>query len=133
MIQQNIRLREIGWNLRIYYNPCSNQSDIILEDLRSIGCRGQNYANAVILLESNAMNVGLIYSNKDKRETIIVIGKSSNVAEFINTLSHELNHFIEHVLETLDVNRGTEDEAYFTGELYETIYRDAVINVLPYL
>ena len=75
----------------------------------------------------------MTYTNKDDRETIIVIGCSSDVAEFINTLTHEMNHFIEHAMEALHIESGTEDEAYFTGELYELLCRDAVSSVLPLL
>ena len=85
------------------------------------------------LLNSGAWNIGLTYTNKDDRETIIVIGCSSDVAEFVNTLTHEINHFIEHVMEALHIESGTEDEAYFTGELFELLYRDAVSSVLPLL
>ena len=85
------------------------------------------------LIGSGAVNTGLTYSNKAERKTIIAIGISSDAAEFVNTLTHEINHFIEHVMEALHIESGTEDEAYFTGELFELLYRDAVLNVLPLL
>ena len=85
------------------------------------------------LLSSGAVNTGLIYSNKSERKSIIVVGHSSNVGEFINTLTHEINHFIEHVMEALHIQSGAEDEAYFTGELFELLFRDAVSSVLPLL
>ena len=134
MIQQNINIREIGWSLRIFYCPkTASQRSIVLKRLFDAGCTGKNYRRAMALLNSGAWNVGLTYTNKDDRETIIVIGCSSNVAEFVNTLTHEMNHFIEHVMEALNIKSGTEDEAYFTGELYELLYRDAVSSVLPLL
>lgn len=92
-----------------------------------------NFRRAMTLISSGAVNTGLIFSNKSERKTIIVVGLSSNVGEFINTLTHEINHFIEHVMEALHIQSGTEDEAYFTGELYELLCRDAVSSVLPLL
>ena len=85
------------------------------------------------LLDSGALNTGLTYSNKIERKTIIVVGCSPDIAEFVNTLTHEVNHFIEHVMEALHITPGTEDEAYFTGELFELLFRDAVSSVLPLL
>ena len=134
MIEQKLHIKEIGWNLRIFYCPkTSSQRSIVLKCLYNAGCTGKNYRRAMSLLNSGALNIGLTYTNKDERKTIIVIGCSSDVAEFVNTLTHEINHFIEHVMESLHIHSGTEDEAYFTGELFELLYRDAVSSVLPLL
>ena len=134
MIQQNVNIREIGWNLRIFYCPkTSSQRSIVLQCLYDAGCAGKNYRRAMTLLGSGAVNTGLIFSNKIERRSIIVVGSSSNVGEFINTLTHEINHFIEHVMEALHIQSGAEDEAYFTGELFELLFRDAVSSVLPLL
>ena len=134
MMEQNLHIKEIGWSLRIFYCPkTSSQRSIVLQCLYDAGCTGKNYRRAMALLNSGAWNIGLTYTNKDDMETIIVIGCSSDVAEFVNTLTHEINHFIEHVMEALHIESGTEDEAYFTGELYELLCRDAVSSVLPLL
>ena len=134
MIEQTLHIEEIGWNLRIFYCPkTTSQRSIVLQRLFDAGCTGKNYRRAMALLNSGALNTGLTYTNKDERETIIVVGCSSDIAEFVNTLTHEINHFIEHVMEALNIESGTEDEAYFTGELFELLYRDAVSSVLPLL
>ena len=134
MIQQNLHIEEIGWNLRIFYCPkTTSQRSVVLQCLYNAGCTGMNFRRAMTLLGSGAVNTGLIFSNKSERKTIIVVGLSSNVGEFINTLTHEINHFIDHVMEALHIKSGTEDEAYFTGELYELLYRDAVSSVLSLL
>ena len=134
MIQQNLHIEEIGWSLRIFYCPkTASQRSIVLQRLFDAGCTGKNYRRAMSLLNSGALNIGLTYTNKDERKTIIVIGCSSDIAEFVNTLTHEVNHFVEHVMEALHITPGTEDEAYFTGELFELLYRDAVSSVLPLL
>ena len=134
MIQQNLHIEEIGWSLRIFYCPkTASQRSVVLHCLYNAGCTGRNFRRAMTLISSGAVNTGLIFSNKSDRKTIIVVGLSSNVGEFINTLTHEINHFIEHVMETLHIQSGTEDEAYFTGELFELLFRDAVSSVLPLL
>ena len=134
MIQQNLHIEEIGWNLRIFYCPkTTSQRSVVLQCLYNAGCTGRNFRRAMTLLGSGAVNTGLIFSNKSERKTIIVVGRSYDIAEFVNTLTHEINHFIEHVMEALHIQSGTEDEAYFTGELYELLCRDAVSSVLPLL
>ena len=134
MIEQKLHIKEIGWNLRIFYCPkTTSQRSVVLQCLYNAGCTGMNFRRAMTLLGSGAVNTGLIFSNKSERNTIIVVGRSSDIAEFVNTLTHEINHFIEHVMEALHIQSETEDEAYFTGELFELLYRDAVSSVLPLL
>ena len=134
MMEQNLHIKEIGWSLRIFYCPkTASQRSIVLQRLFDAGCTGKNYRRAMALLNRGALNIGLTYTNKDERKTIIVVGCSSDIAEFVNTLTHEINHFIEHVMEALHIESGTEDEAYFAGELFELLYRDAVSSVLPLL
>ena len=134
MIEQKLHIKEIGWNLRIFYCPkTTSQRSVVLQCLYNAGCTGMNFRRAMTLLGSGAVNTGLIFSNKSERNTIIVVGRSSDIAEFVNTLTHEINHFIEHVMEALHIQSGTEDEAYFTGELFELLCRDAVSSVLPLL
>lgn len=134
MIEQKLHIKEIGWNLRIFYCPkTSSQRSIVLQCLYDAGCTGSNFRRAMTLLRRGAVNTGLIFSNKSDRKSIIVVGNSSNVGEFINTLTHEINHFIEHVMEALHIQSGTEYEAYFTGELFELLFRDAVSSVRPLL
>lgn len=134
MIEQKLHIKEIGWNLRIFYCPkTSSQRATVLKCLYNAGCTGINFRRAMNLIGSGAVNTGLTYSNKAERKTIIVIGISSDAAEFVNTMTHEVNHFIEHVMEALHIQSGAEDEAYFTGELFELLFRDAVLNVLPLL
>ena len=134
MIQQNLHIEEIGWNLRIFYCPkTTSQRSVVLQCLYNAGCTGRNFRRAMTLLGSGAVNTGLIFSNKSERNTIIVVGRSYDIAEFVNTLTHEINHFIEHVMEALHIQSGAEDEAYFTGELFELLFRDAVSSVLPLL
>ena len=99
MIQQNLHIEEIGWNLRIFYCPkTTSQRSVVLQCLYNAGCTGMNFRRAMTLLGSGAVNTGLIFSNKSERNTIIVVGRSSDIAEFVNTLTHEVNHFIEHVM-----------------------------------
>ena len=106
---------------------------IVLKRLFDAGCTGKNYRRAMALLNSGALNIGLTYTNKDDRETIIVIGYSSDVAEFVNTLTHEINHFIEHVMEDLHIQSLKKSVPLLSLKLFELLYRDAVSSVLPLL
>lgn len=134
MIVQNLNIKEIGWRLRIYYFPSTaNQIERILGELFEKGCRGKYFRSASNLLKSGAFNTGLTYTDKENRETVVVIGKVSDIPEFFNTLTHEINHFIEHVMDALEIEGSGEDEAYFTGELYELLFRNAINDILPCL
>lgn len=108
-------LKEFGWAITILMNcDCSCQLDI--EDhLISIGCSQEMLEEAKSTLQDNDINVGFTYSNYNMRRTVMVISRSSSLGQFMNTTSHEVYHFIQHLLKNSNIKE--EIAARITGEL----------------
>ena len=73
-------------------------------------------------MESCQINTGLTYSNNDLRETIMVIGMWSSPDEFVNSFSHELRHFTDHIAREFGLESGGEEVAYLTGSIHKELY-----------
>lgn len=56
------------------------------------------------MLEGEA-NKGITYSNVDNRKTVVVIGWTSSRSEYMNSLSHEMLHVVQHISEVFMINR----------------------------
>lgn len=65
----------------------------------------------------NEKNVGFTYSNKTERKSIVVIGRTSNGAQFLNTYSHELRHLVDDIADVDDMDIAGEPVAYLTGDI----------------
>lgn len=62
-------------------------------------------------------NTGFTFSNDDLKMSVVCISRSSSVEEFMNTLSHELDHVQETVCSHYGIELGTETAAYVQGDI----------------
>ena len=70
------------------------------------------------------MDTGFTYSNKDRRESVIVIGLHSSPPEFINSFEHELRHLVDDIAHTYGLEMAGEDVAYLTGDVNSELWED---------
>lgn len=54
----------------------------------------------------------------------MVIGLTSSPAEFLNSLQHELRHFVDDVAMTVNVDLSGEKVAYLTGDINLYLWDD---------
>lgn len=93
-----------------------------MDDLRSIGIEGKDEFDAYDNLSSGELDNGITYSNEEFRKSIIVVAKTSSGAEFFNCINHELDHLGEQIFPILGIEFGSEEAAYFKGNLALKIF-----------
>lgn len=64
-------------------------------------------------------NKGITYSNVDIRKTVVVIGWTTSKAEYMNSLSHEMLHVVQHISEQFLINMYGEEACYLLGRLVQ--------------
>lgn len=64
----------------------------------------------------DAEDTGFTYSNPDLRRSLVVIGRASSGAEFLNTFIHEVQHLTEDISRGLGLSMG-EGTAYLSGDI----------------
>ena len=87
--------------------------------LRDLGCSGIPLEDACNLVLEGEANKGITYSNVDIRKTMVVIGRASSKAEYMNSLSHEMLHVVQHISEVFMVNMYGEEACYLLGGLVQ--------------
>lgn len=130
MIIQKITMPPYQWTVRILYDTSCEDINTIIDELNNIKCPEQLINSALENLEKCHYNTGLTYSNFSFRQTVIVVGKTSSKKEFLNTLVHELYHFVSQFARVNNMSV-EEDRATLIGEIAMRTYniiRD-VINV----
>lgn len=68
-------------------------------------------------------NKGITYSNVDVRKSVVVIGWTTSKAEYMNSLSHEMLHVVQHISEQFLINMYGEDACYLLGGLVQACIR----------
>ena len=117
MKRQRIYLESYDWDISVYYDSVADDAPGIMRDLSDAGCDEENLRRSHRSLTDGGFNSGLTYSNARDRRSIMVIGRTSSLAQFLDTFSHELTHLCQHICQEYGINPWSEEIAYLAGEL----------------
>ena len=125
MIVQDIYLEDYNWHIRVYYAVDQYYISNILVDLIDIDCDIDAYFKIKRLMELHKKNIGFTYSNIEERHSIILIGITTDAAEFQSTFDHEKGHVVMHISRALGIDPYSEDYQYLAGEIGKQMFAKA--------
>lgn len=67
-------------------------------------------------------NTGYIFTDSEKRFSLIIISHATKYSELFNTVTHEINHLTAHICEYYGYPTDGEKSAYIQGEIGEGMY-----------
>jgi hypothetical protein len=115
MIAQYIQLGERGWNVLVYYGVHEEDFMEVEDALLQLGCSRNTVKKSLKVLTRE--NTGFTFSNSDYLMSIVCIGPSSDISQFVNTAIHEAKHVQSHICSYYDIPEDSEDAAYLIGYL----------------
>lgn len=115
MLYQNIHIDKYDWEVHAFYDTTDKDSEIIMDCLYDLGCRGDVLKRAFQNLSSGNMNTGLTFSKNNR--SCIVLGRTTDKANFANTLVHEIFHCAVHIADEYGINTRGEEIAYIAGDM----------------
>lgn len=68
------------------------------------------------IMESREYNRGFTYANPGLKRAVVVVGPTTSGEQFINTLSHEIDHLSDAVAEYYGIKKHREGTSYITGD-----------------
>ena len=108
--------------MRVFYAVTTYWVWQIIKELRRIGCVGEKLEMAYRNLSSGNLNTGLTYSNFERRETVMVIAKTSSPEQFQNSFDHETGHLCRHISQTFGIDPYGEEEQYLQGYIGQKMF-----------
>lgn len=117
MILQEFTLDRYDWLVRVFYLIDIFPLEEIAEALQELGCDRQEAYETAESLELEGFNIGAIYSNAYKRESVIIIGKADSAEEFYDTFDHEKGHLVMHICIADNIDPFGEKFQYLSGEI----------------
>ena len=121
MIAQYIQLGKREWNVLVYYWVDQNDYVEVSDSLRQLDCPEEYIKNAFKVLKKK--NAGFTFSNSDYKMSIVCIGHSSTVDQFVNTAIHEAKHVQSHICSYYQIDEDSERAAYLIGHLVQRMYK----------
>lgn len=117
MIRQEIDIKPYGWHVIIYYAVDCYYVEDIMQELSAICVDDDFEKEARRCMEEGLLDTGFTYSNLEKRETILVINRTSSAKEFDNSLNHERQHLLMHIAQECGINVFSEELSYLAGDV----------------
>lgn len=122
MIVQEFTLEVSPWRVLVFYHPSWRSLDLIISSLYEEGCRGEELDDIVEFLEKGYYNTGCIWSNLNNRSSVIIIGKTTDAAQFNDTYDHEKGHLAMHICQHDNIDPFGEKYQYLTGEIGKMMF-----------
>lgn len=119
MITRKVHIN--NWVCNFYFAIERYYIDEILISLKKIGASLNARSRIRDKMLKDEVNGGFTYSNTSRRESVIVIGKTSNGAEFMNSFTHELRHLVDDIAKADNINTRGENVAYLTGDITKEV------------
>lgn len=115
----DIDLGTYHWKVLAFFEVGPEDKETILDALYDIGAPDKVMGDATALLsDKERYNFGLTYSNKRNHITVMVIGRHTSKSEFIDSISHEVRHLVDHISSSYGYRPGGESVAYMTGAIF---------------
>lgn len=121
MIVRHLYISKYHWHLHCYFAVDKYYTEEILSVLETLGCSYSIYDRVAVKMRQNEPNGGFTYSNKDERETLMVVGLATSKAEYVNSITHELRHLCDDIASVVEIPSSGEEIAYLTGNIASKI------------
>ena len=125
MIIHVFHLQRYDWDVYAYYGVNPTYKNIIIDQLRDMGCSESSVLDAVEMIDSFKKDTGFTYSNYNRKESVIAVSRSDSSEGFMNTLVHEARHLQQHIQEVFDIEDTSEEIYYLMGKLVQVMYNKA--------
>ena len=125
MIIHVFHLPRYDWDVYAYYGINPTYENIIVEQLRDMGCQESDVQNSIEVIGSFDKDTGFTYSNFNRRESVIAISRSNSSEGFMNTLVHEARHLQQHIQDVYNIEDTSEEIYYLMGKLVQVMYNKA--------
>lgn len=113
MIRQRLNIEECGWVVDVFYSVNRYSCREAIHRLREIDCPMRRMKRIIEKINTELWNYGVTYSKNKK--TVIIISECTSDREFMNTLEHEKQHLIGHIIDYYNVKSSSEDAGYLAG------------------
>lgn len=112
---------EDKWAFVLAYDIGNEDLDEVGGWLEALGASDEEVEKAKYLL--TLKNKGVTLSRSGLRMSVMCIGKATDLAQWWDTLAHEIDHLQHSIMRCYDVREGSEEAAYLQGYIMRKIIK----------
>lgn len=117
------------WGVLAYYDATPADFSRLGPILSEFGCPDWEIAKAWRTIHET--DKAFIFNAPWARMSVLVVGRVTHPAQFLNSLLHEFDHLQDGILAYYHVEHGTEDAAYLQGYLGQIAYEGILQLLCP--
>lgn len=115
MISRSLNIR--GWRCRFYFSVDGYWIYEILSRLEELDAPPSILRRVLRNMVLDRMDTGFTYSSPAFRESVVVVGRSSSGAQFLDSFVHELRHLTDDIAYADHLPLRGEPTAYLSGDI----------------
>lgn len=123
MIKHKFIVNRRYWKVYVYYNVSKRNINEILDKLENLNFPDSYVTSAYTMLNNNKLNSGRTFSNIRNKVSVVIIGKTSNATEFVNSFVHEIAHLSNHIARAYNLNLDNEEVCYLSGDIAQEMFK----------
>ena len=123
MTNGKIYIDKYDWIVYFYFDIDDDNLEEVSDKLKSVGADEQQIAEANLTFEDYRLNLGVTFSNCVSKVSVIIITKTSDASQFINSFSHEVRHVENHIAKTYNIDENSEEVCYMIGYISQKLYK----------
>ena len=111
------KVLQIGrWIVTFVFFPEGYDMNYVLDYLYYLDASDEDLVSAYDKMLAEGPNEGVTFANPEMKEALIVIGPTTSGKQFLNSISHEIDHLSDEIASWYGVKGHREGTSYRTGD-----------------
>lgn len=119
-----------NWHISYFILTDRHNAYDIMRRLIKLKCSAKFLKRAEEILYSGRYNTGIAYSNPSYKRSVIVMSKTTDLGEFLNSFAHEIDHIEKHISRSLNFSPYSERASYLVGEIIRNMFYNITRKML---
>lgn len=121
MKKLDVPIDKYNWHLVVLIDVDIDNIRRVIQYLHYLYC-DESYINDVKTSINNGYNNAITITNLSINRSLVIINKTTNDKEFVNSIVHECRHVQSHIATKYHLDEKGEDVAYLIGHIVSDIY-----------
>lgn len=123
MIKQKFIVERRYWKVYVYYDMTARNIEEIINKIKDIQLPDSYVQSAYTMLKEAKLDKGFTFSNTRLKSSVVVISKTSDASQFVNSFVHEISHLSNHIARTYNLDLDAEEVCYISGDIAQEMFK----------
>lgn len=126
MIERDIYLNDIDWNVKLYMDYSPEYADEVVDDIVRINVSGHDLKSAKDNLWEGTVGDGMLLSDLENKKTVMVFGKAPTFFQYLCSIDQKTKILLDSISKHKKrIDADSRDKV--CGQLLQEIFKDVLL------